>query len=212
MQKVQHEWFSTVNLSRIWVTPYWSAFIFSVRYFSGHTPECCPEGSGWDELRDSDCVRVQHRPYESCHSLAHWPGGAAILATQHRDHSKDEDVPGTVLLKKPQLMSVVSIRPVTTVRRCLWKQRGSTTADHAVRGSATPVPVTGCPCQNEAGVAVPSGCARPATSKEHRLMLAARVSLHSSACIFLKKVKISYPSFWNKKLYLHDLMYIMVLF
>lgn len=34
----------------------------SVRYFSDHAPECCPEGSGWDELHDPDCVRVQHRP------------------------------------------------------------------------------------------------------------------------------------------------------
>lgn len=93
------------------------------------------------------------------------------------------------------------------VRRCLWKQSGSTTADHVVRGSATPVPVSGCPCQNEAGVAVLSGCARPATSKEHQLMLTARVSLHSSACTFLKqKIIIVTPHFYRKKLLIHDFM------
>lgn len=58
------------------------------------------------------------------------------------------------------------------VRRCSWRQRGSTTADPAGRASATPVPGTGCRCQNEAGAAVLSGCARPATSRGRQLWTA----------------------------------------
>lgn len=74
----------------------------------------------------------------------------------------------------------LSLRPVMAARRCLWRQRGSTTADRVGRASASPVPVTGCPFQNEAGAAVPSGSAAPATSREPRRMPTARVRLHAS--------------------------------
>lgn len=69
-----------------------SVFLLSVGHLSDHPPERCPEGPGWDELRDPVSVGVQHGPHQSCHCLAHWPGGAAILETQHRDHSEYKEL------------------------------------------------------------------------------------------------------------------------
>lgn len=60
-------------------------------------------------------------------------------------------------------------------RRCLRKLRGSITVDHVAKVSASPVPATGCQCQRGAGAAVLSGCVRPATAREGRLTVTARV-------------------------------------
>lgn len=79
------------------------------------------------------------------------------------------------------LLPGLSRRPAAAARRCLRTQRGSTTAGPAGRASATPVPLTGCRCQSEAGAAPPSGSAPPATSREPQLTPAARASLRSSA-------------------------------
>lgn len=69
----------------------------------------------------------------------------------------------------------VLLRPVMIVTRCLWRRRGSTTVDHVVRVSATPAPVTGCPCQRGAGAVALSGCVRPVTDREDRWKPTARV-------------------------------------
>lgn len=80
-------------------------------------------------------------------------------------------------------------RPVTAVRRCSRRPRGSITADHVARGSAIPAPATGCRCQREAGAASLSGCVRRATDREGQLILTARVrqlkNLNRTVCVKL---------------------------